>query len=263
MGAGAQQVEKRMAFEIDLTGKTALVTGAGRGIGRAIATALATAGADVIGVARTGVDLDSLGSEIGGWSGQFLAVRADLSDVDRIPDVINEAWGWKDRIDIAVNAAGTITRLEPLAVTPEQWSTTFDLNARATFFVTQAVGRKMLATDGGSIVMISSIAGEVVTRAPVVYQASKAAVIQLTRALSVSWAPTVRVNAVGPGYIRTSLNTEWLDREENRNYVLGNTPMGRVGEPADVVGAVLFLASDASGFITGQHLRVDGGWSAR
>jgi NAD(P)-dependent dehydrogenase (short-subunit alcohol dehydrogenase family) len=120
----------------------------------------------------------------------------------------------------------------------------------------------MLAGDGGTVVTIASLAGEVVTRASVVYQASKAALIQMTRALAVRWAPSIRVNAVGPGYIRTSLNGEWLDEEENRRYVLERTPMGRVGAPEDVIGAVLFLASDASAYVTGQHLLVDGGWSA-
>jgi NAD(P)-dependent dehydrogenase (short-subunit alcohol dehydrogenase family) len=252
-----------MAYGIDLTGRTVFVTGAGRGIGRAIATASATAGADVIGVARTAADLDSLGRELAEMGAGFLAVPADLGDVEQIPGVVEEAWGWKGAIDVAVNAAGTTVRIEPPDVTPDQWATVFDLNARGTFFVTQEVGRRMLAGEGGSIVMIASIAGEIVTRAPVVYQASKASVIQMTRAFAARWAPSVRVNAVGPGYIRTTLNSEWLDREENRDYVVGHTPMGRVGTPNDVVGAVLFLASEASGFITGQHLRVDGGWSVQ
>ena len=252
-----------MPFEIDLGGKTALVTGAGRGIGRAVACALAEAGADVIGTSRTAADLSSLGEELGALGPSFLPLAADLSEVAQIPDYVEQAWAWKGAIDIVVNAAGTIVRVEPPDLTPDQWSTVFDLNARGTFFVTQEVGRRMLEGGSGSIVMISSIAGEIVTRASVVYQASKASVIQMTRALAVRWAPSVRVNAVGPGYIRTALNSEWLDREENRAYVEEHTPMGRVGTPEDVIGAVLFLASNASGYITGQHLRVDGGWSVQ
>jgi NAD(P)-dependent dehydrogenase (short-subunit alcohol dehydrogenase family) len=112
-------------------------------------------------------------------------------------------------------------------------------------------------------VTVSSLAGEVVTRAAVSYQASKAALIQLTRALAVAWAPSVRVNAVAPGYVRTDLNTAWLDEQENRDYVVGRTPLGRVGEPRDVVGAVIFLASASAAYVTGQNLRVDGGWSAQ
>ena len=252
-----------MPFGIDLDGKTALITGAGRGIGRAIARAMAEAGADVVGAARTAADLESLGDEIRGLDRSFLAVPTDLSEIGQIPACVERAWAWRNRIDILVNAAGTIIRVEPPDVTAEAWSRMFDLNARGTFFVTQELGRRMLQGRGGSVVMISSIAGEIVTRASVVYQASKASVIQMTRALAVRWAPTIRVNAVGPGYIRTALNAEWLDRDENRAYVEEHTPMGRVGTPEDVTGAVLFLASDASRYITGQHLRVDGGWSVQ
>ncbi len=119
----------------------------------------------------------------------------------------------------------------------------------------------MLDADGGSIVTITSLAGEVVTRAALSYQASKAALIQMTRALAYAWAPHVRVNAVAPGYVRTDLNAEWLSEAENRSYVLDNTPLERVGTPDDVVGAVRFLASARASYLTGQNLRVDGGWS--
>ena len=107
------------------------------------------------------------------------------------------------------------------------------------------------------------VAGETVTGAAVTYQASKAALIQLTRALAVRWAPTVRVNAIGPGYIRTSLNAEWLEDEANLGYVLDHTPLGRVGVPDDVVGVAVFLSSPAAAYITAQHVKVDGGWGAQ
>jgi gluconate 5-dehydrogenase len=119
----------------------------------------------------------------------------------------------------------------------------------------------MLGAGDGAIVTATSLAGEIVTRAPVAYQASKAALIQMTRALAVHWAPHVRVNGVAPGYVRTDLNTAWLDEAENLQYVHDNTPLGRVGHPNDIVGAVIFLASPAAGYVTGQNLLVDGGWS--
>jgi NAD(P)-dependent dehydrogenase (short-subunit alcohol dehydrogenase family) len=247
----------------DLSGRTVLVTGAGRGIGRAVTLGLAQAGADVVGLSRTPADLDTLGPEVRAIGRDFLSAPADVADVSAILDAADAAWSWKGGVDVLVNAAGTIVRVEPPNVTPDQWASVFDVNVRGTFFLTQEVGRRMLAGDGGTVVTIASLAGEVVTRASVVYQASKAALIQMTRALAVRWAPSIRVNAVGPGYIRTSLNGEWLDEEENRRYVLERTPMGRVGAPEDVIGAVLFLASDASAYVTGQHLLVDGGWSAR
>jgi gluconate 5-dehydrogenase len=250
-------------WAIDLTGSTALVTGASRGIGRAIALGLAEAGAEVAGLARTKEALDDLGAEIRALDRGFLAIPADVSDVESIGKAADAALAWKGRLDVLVNAAGTIVRTDPPNVTPEAWDAVFGTNVRGTFFLTQAIGSRMFDAGAGSVVNIASIAGEVVTRASVAYQASKAAVLQMTRALAVRWAPHVRVNAVGPGYIRTTLNEAWLDQEENRAYVEARTPLGRVGIPHDVAGIVIYLASPAAAFITGQHVRVDGGWSAQ
>lgn len=247
----------------ELAGRRALVSGASRGIGRAIALGLAEAGCDVVGVARSGAALAELGAEVEAHGQAFLALELDLAQTERIEAAAAEAWAWRDGIDVLVNAAGVIVRTGPLEVTPAEWDEVFAVNVRGTFFLTQAVGRRMLESGGGSIVTITSLAGEVVTRAALSYQASKAALIQMTRALAFQWAPDVRVNAVAPGYVRTDLNAAWLGDEENRAYVLGNTPLARVGTPDDVVGAVRFLASPAASYLTGQNLRVDGGWSVR
>jgi NAD(P)-dependent dehydrogenase (short-subunit alcohol dehydrogenase family) len=252
-----------VTWEVDLTGSTALVTGASRGIGRAIALGLARAGCDVIGLARGKQALESLGGEVAAMGRRSLALPADLRAADGLEAVAEQAWSWSGGVDVLVNVAGTIVRTDPPGVTSEDWDQTFAVNVRGPFFLTQAIGARMLAAGGGSIVNLTSVAGEHVTRASLSYQASKAALIQLTRGLAIRWAPTVRVNAVGPGYVRTDLNSAWLDQAANRDYVLGNTPLGRVGEPADVVAAVTFLASGAAAYITGQHLRIDGGWSAR
>jgi len=252
-----------VTWEVDLSGSTALVTGASRGIGRAIALGLARAGCDVIGLARGKQPLDDLGGEVAAIGRRYLALPADLADAAGLEAVADQAWSWSGRVDVLVNVAGVIVRTDPPVVVPEDWDRTFAVNLRGPFFLTQAIGARMLATGGGSIVNLASVAGEHVTRASLSYQASKAALLQLTRGLAVRWAPAVRVNAVGPGYVRTDLNSAWLDQPANRDYVLGNTPLGRVGEPADVVGAVTFLASPAAAYVTGQHLRIDGGWSAR
>jgi gluconate 5-dehydrogenase len=188
---------------------------------------------------------------------------ADVTEVERLPEVTAAAWAWRDGLDVLVNGAGIIVRTEPPEITPEAWDRTFAVNVRGAYFLTQEVGSRMLAGRGGSIVNVASLAGERVTGAAIPYQASKAALIQLTRALAVRWAPRVRVNAVGPGYIRTSLNAAWLDDPGNRAYVEGHTPLGRLGQVEDVTGAVVFLASPAAAYITGQHLRIDGGWSAQ
>jgi NAD(P)-dependent dehydrogenase (short-subunit alcohol dehydrogenase family) len=250
-------------FEIDLSGKTALVSGASRGIGQAIVLALTEAGADVAGLARSEGALEELRERIEGVGRAFLPLRADVTDVDALDDVVDLAWSWRGSLDILVNAAGVIIRNDPPGVTQEEFDAVFGTNVRGTFFLTQSVGRRMLAGEGGSILTVASVAGQVVTAAAVTYQASKAALIHMTRALAVRWAPTVRVNAVGPGYVRTSLNTEWLDVEDNMRYVRDRTPLDRVGVPTDVVGAVVFLASPAASFITAQHVLVDGGWSAQ
>jgi NAD(P)-dependent dehydrogenase (short-subunit alcohol dehydrogenase family) len=179
-------------WAIDLSGRVALITGASRGIGRAIALGFARAGADVAGLARSGDALRELGEEIQREGGAYLAVEADVADVERIDDAIGAAWAWRARIDILVNSAGVIVRNDPPGVTPGEFDSVFDTNVRGTFFVSQAVGERMLAAGGGVIVNVASLAGEVVTGAAVTYQASKAAIVQMTRALAVRWAPTVR-----------------------------------------------------------------------
>lgn len=246
-----------------LAGAVAVVTGASRGIGRAIAVGLARAGADVVGVARSGHALRELGTEIQATGGGFHHVAVDLADPDAPARVAEAAWAWRDRVDVLVNGAGILIRTEVPDVTLEQWELQVGLNVRAPFFLTQELGRRMMASGGGAVVNVTSVAADVVTRATAVYSATKAALVHLTRVFAVRFAPAVRVNAVGPSYIRTDLNAAWLDDEENRRFVLDRTPLGRVGTPADVVGAVVFLASPAAAYVTGHHLLVDGGWTAQ
>jgi NAD(P)-dependent dehydrogenase (short-subunit alcohol dehydrogenase family) len=247
----------------DLSEKVVVVTGASRGIGRAIAVGAANAGADVVGVARTQAALAELGRDVEAAGRRYLPVVADLLDLEAIETVARVAWEWQGRVEVLVNAAGMIVRSEPPTVTPEHWDIQFALNARSPFFLMQAFAKRMLAGEGGAIVNVTSVAGEVTTGASTVYAATKAALMQMTRVLAVRWAPRIRVNAVGPSYIRTDINSAWLDDPTNSRYVLERTPMGRFGEPADVVGAVIFLASRAAAYITGQHLLVDGGWTAQ
>jgi NAD(P)-dependent dehydrogenase (short-subunit alcohol dehydrogenase family) len=245
---------------IDLSGSTALVTGASRGIGRAIALGLAQAGAGIAGVARSEDDLRSLCREVDKADATCMPIVADLANVDSIERIVNEAWEWQSSVDILVNAAGLIIRRDVPELTAEDFDRTMNVNVRASLLLAQTIGWRMRERRTGSIVNITSVAGEEVTGAPLTYQASKAALIQLTRGLASRLSPHVRVNAVGPGYIRTPLNEDWLSNEDNLSYVESRTASARVGAPQDVVGAVVFLASPAASYVNGQHLRVDGGW---
>ena len=251
---------RRLMWQVDLAGSTALVTGASRGIGRAIALGLASAGADVVGVARSEGDLGSLRSDVVKLGGACLPVVADLSDVDSIHRVASQGWEWRSGIDILVNAAGVIVRRDPPDACPEDFDRVMNVNVRAPFLLCQDIGWRMREVGGGSIVNVGSVAGEEVTGAALTYQASKAALMHLTRGFAARLAPQVRVNAVAPGYIRTSLTEEWLSEPGNLRYVETRNASGQVGEPGDVVAAVVFLASPDAAYITGQNLRIDGGW---
>jgi NAD(P)-dependent dehydrogenase (short-subunit alcohol dehydrogenase family) len=247
-------------WAIDLSGVTALVTGASRGIGRAIAVGLAEAGADVVVAARSENELIDLCEQIERLDTAGLPLVTDLAESYSISPLADEAWAWHDGIDVLVNAAGIIIRRDPPDVTPEDFDRVMAVNVRAPFMLIQEIGGRMRRRGSGSIVNVASLAGEAVTGASLSYQASKAALIHLTRGFASRFSPQVRVNAVGPGYIRTSLNEEWLSDESNARYVEEHTASRRVGVPEDVVGAVLFLASPAASYVNGQHLRIDGGW---
>lgn len=249
--------------ELPLEGTVAAVSGASRGIGRAVAVGMAKAGADVVGIARGTEALAGLGEEVESIGRDFLALPVDLSDVNSLAAAADKAWAWKGGVASLVNAAGTMVRREVLDVVATEWDDVFNVNVRGAFFLTQGLARKMLEAGGGSVVNVASVAGEVTTGASAPYSASKAALIQLTRVLAVRLAPAVRVNAVGPAYVRTALSSAWLDAGGNLQWVVDRTPLGRVGEPSDVTGAVVFLSSPAASYITGQHLLIDGGWTAQ
>lgn len=258
--AGTEPGQRVSTLAIDLTGSTAVVTGSSRGIGRDIAVTLARAGADVVAVARSEEALEDLGRELTGTGCRFLAVVSDLAMASGPAEVAARVLAEAGTPDILVNAAGTIVRVDPPDIDPAQFDAVFALNVRAPLLLSQALAASMIEAGSGTIVNISSVAAEVVTRASVVYQASKAAVVQMTRALAMRWGPTVRVNAVGPGYVETDLNRDWLSNDENRAYVIDHTAMRRLGATQDVAGVVAFLASPLSSYITGQHIIVDGGW---
>ncbi|RZJ25500.1 MAG: 2-dehydro-3-deoxy-D-gluconate 5-dehydrogenase KduD, partial [Brevundimonas sp.] len=247
----------------DLSGRTALVTGANTGLGQAIAVGLAQAGADIVAVGRsapTGT------AELVQAAGRALhAIPADLSSTAPIADVVAQAVDAVGAIDILVNNAGIIRRNDSLDFTEEDWDAVIDTNLKTAFFLSQAVARTWVgAGRGGKIINICSMLSfQGGIRVPS-YTASKSGLAGLTRLLACEWASRgINVNGIAPGYFATN-NTEALRADETRNRdILARIPAGRWGDPSDLGGAAVFLASDASAYVHGTVLAVDGGWLAR
>ena len=247
-----------------LEGQVALVTGAGRGLGRAISLGLAQAGADLVITSRTVGELQSLAAEVRAKGRRCRCFTADLSRVREIEPLVEAAWSAFGGIDVLVNNAG-VSIVEPAAeVSEEHWDLVLDLNLKGLFFVAQAVGRRMLERGSGKIVNMASQAGVVGLANHAAYCASKGGVVLLTKVLALEWASRgITVNAVAPTVIRTPMSDRAFADPEARADVLRRIPLGRIGEPSDVVGAVVFLASPAADLITGTTLLVDGGWTAQ
>ncbi|WP_449232998.1 2-dehydro-3-deoxy-D-gluconate 5-dehydrogenase KduD [Azospirillum doebereinerae] len=247
----------------DLSGKTALITGANTGLGQAVAVALAQAGAGIVAVGRSAMtETAALVAEAGV---PFHEIRADLSEMAAVPAVMEQAAATGSRIDILVNNAGIIRRADAVDFTEADWDDVMNVNLKTTFFLTQAVGRAMIADgQGGKIINIASLLSfQGGIRIPS-YTASKSGLAGLTRLLACEWAGKgINVNAIAPGYFDTN-NTEALRADPKRNAdILARIPAGHWGQPKELGGAAVFLASAASDYVHGIVLPVDGGWLAR
>lgn len=247
----------------DLTGKIALVTGAGRGLGQAIAVGLAEAGADTALVTnRTPAEetkrrIESLGR-------QAMALTADVADRSRLPELVERTVERFGRIDILVNNAGIIRRTPAAEHSYADWQEVLDVNLNSVFVLSQLAGRRMIEQGAGKIINIASMLSFQGGINVPGYTASKHAVAGLTKALATEWAPKgIQVNAIAPGYMSTD-NTEALRADENRSrQILERIPAGRWGADTDLVGPAVFLASAASDYMNGHVLCVDGGWMVR
>ncbi|WP_079509494.1 SDR family NAD(P)-dependent oxidoreductase [Mesobacillus jeotgali] len=245
----------------ELNGKTAVVTGAGRGIGRAIAVGLAEAGADVALLARTEKDLGETAEIIENLGRKALIIPSDVTEREQVHNAITEIGSRWGKIDILVNNAGMNIRSKALDATDEEWQKIMDTNLKSAFMMSQETGKIMKdQPSGGKIINIASVAGQVALRTGVVYAATKAALMQMTKVLAMEWGQYgINVNSIGPWYFKTPLTEKLLADEAYINDILAVTPLKRIGELPELVGPVVFLSSDAGNYVTGQTLFVDGG----
>ena len=253
-----QNYDPLSTFRLD--GKRALVTGAGRGIGLAIAQALAAVGAHVTLAARSKSEIKKGASRIraSGFKADF--IELDITNLSQTNNYIET----HEPLDVLINNAGTNRPGPFLEMSVDDYDTVFDLNSRAVFFASQAVARSLIAAKKpGSIVIISSQMGHVGSPERTIYCASKHAVEGLTKAMGVELAPhNIRVNTVCPTFIETPLTKPFFEDKAFKAFVLDKIKLGRIGQVQDVVGGVLYLASDASSMVTGSALKIDGGWTA-
>ena len=242
--------------------KVAIVTGAGTGIGKGIATAMAESGARIVLAGRTRSRLEETARDIGDSGGEALVVEADVADRDGREALVTTALDTWQQIDILVNNAGVNVRTPPEDYREEDWDRVVDTNLKGTFFLTQLVARHMIERKYGKIIHISSLSA--ITGIPLIpaYTAAKGGLASMTYQLAIDWARyNINVNSICPGYIRTPL-TRPVEESERGTYILNRVPAGRWGEPEDIAGTAVFLASPASDFLTGQLIVVDGGWMA-
>jgi NAD(P)-dependent dehydrogenase (short-subunit alcohol dehydrogenase family) len=251
------------ALRFELSGQVALVTGAARGIGRACAIALAQAGADIALGLRDGSSGNEVASVIQSLGRRVLPLQMDVLQRSQITAATAQAIRHFGRIDILVNNAGIGPPNPAEQVTEEDFDCTLAVNLKGTFFVSQEVGRVMIKQKtGGRIVMLGSQAGFVALPTESVYCMTKAAIAHLTKCLALEWGRhRINVNAVAPTFVRTPGTAKWLENDAFRCDLLVKIPLGRVGEPVDVAGAVVFLASPAAAMITGATLMIDGGYT--
>jgi len=246
-----------------LEGKVAVVTGGTSGIGRALSLGLADAGANVIATARRKEQVDDTANEIEARGRKTLRMASDVGDRGTLETLLAAVLERFNKVDILVNCAGMIKRTPTLDLPEAEWTNILNTNLTGTLRACQVFGRHMLERGYGRIINVASLNSFVALSEVAAYAASKAGVASLTRSLAVEWSKKgVTVNAVAPGVFRTDLNAQLLDSTPRGQELLMRTPMGRFGKTEELVGAVVYLASDSASFVTGQILVVDGGFLA-
>lgn len=247
-----------------LQDKVAIVTGGSRGIGRAIALGFARAGAHVVVASRTSKDIKQVAQQIEGLGRKALPIRADVSNLTDVERMVAQSISTFGHIDILVNNAG-ISPIYKKAekVTEEDWDQIITVNLKGTFLCCQAIGRVMIERQQGNIINITSIGAQVGLPRLIVYAATKGGVAQITKGLALEWTRyNIRVNAIGPAFVETDLTKAIQEIPRLLDPLVEQTPMKRFARPEEMVGAAIYLASEASGYVTGQTIYVDGGWTA-
>ncbi len=249
-----------MNANFDLSGKSAIVTGGGRGIGRAVALGLAAAGANVVVAGRTADQLEAVAGEIRAAGAKALPMVTDLTDSGQIEALAAKTVEAFGRIDILVNNAARSFLRSLLDLREDGWDKVFDTNVKAVWLLSRAVARTMMAQKSGRIVNITTVGAEKAELGMAAYGCSKAALKMLTRCMAREWAPFgIQVNAVGPGLTRTAFSQPIWSNPDIAKHVTSLLPMGRIAEPEEIVPAVLFLCSEGASYMTGHTIYVDGG----
>lgn len=253
-----------MSLDIfSLAGKVAIVTGGSRGFGKAIALALADAGADVVVASRTQADLEEVAGEIRALGRKSLAVATDILDRASIENLAAKTLETFGKIDILVNNAGQGWTVPFLKWTDEQWDQILDVNLKGYFLCTQIIGQHMFKAKSGRVINISSAMGSFPLPYMVPYAASKGGINAMTKCLAQEWATRgITVNAIAPSYFATDINKDAMEDEATTKLIMSKTPVNRWGQAEELVGLVIYLASNASSYMTGAVIPLDGGWSA-
>jgi NAD(P)-dependent dehydrogenase (short-subunit alcohol dehydrogenase family) len=247
----------------DLEGKTAIITGASKGLGFGMAECFAQAGVDLVLVNRNPKDGANAKKRLDKYGGKVISIPTDVSKIGAVTEMVNQAVAELSKIDILINNAAIINRGPLLELSEEGWDQTMDINLKGYFLCGQAIAKQMANQGGGKIINFASIRSHLVADERGAYSTTKGGIIQLTKAMALEWARyNILVNGIAPGYFATEMVSSYFSKTpEMERKVIDGIPLGRIGQPSDVYGIAIFLASSASDFITGETIYIDGGWS--
>jgi 2-deoxy-D-gluconate 3-dehydrogenase len=249
--------------KMKLDGKVGIVTGASRGLGKSMAIGLAEAGANIAIVSRGMPDLMEVAKEIENLGKKVLPISTDVSNLKQANEMVEKVMAEFGRIDILANNAGTTIRMKVEDFTEEAWDQVMAVNLKGAFFCAQAVGKVMIKQMSGKIINTASLLSAIGGPNAIAYAATKGGIAQVTKCMAIEWAKyNINVNAIAPGYFRTPLTKPLQEDPVRSAQILSRIPMQRWGDPDDLKGIVVFLASEASNYVTGQVIFVDGGWMA-